>query len=501
MAHYLGMDYGGTFLKAGIYDESGRERGITRKSVAVVTRHPGWTEKDMPALWQAASEVIREVIAKSKVPAADVAAVGISSHGKGLYLLDRQDRPLGLGILSSDQRAVDLVREWERDQVPQALYPSTLGGLWTGHPVSLLRWLKDHESETYSAIGTVLMGHDFLRFCMTGRKGCEVTNICQSNLFNMREGRYDPRLAFLLGIPEVMDALPPVVGSAEVAGGVSEEAARQTGLKPGTKVVGGLFDVVSSCLCAGIEDERRLNAVMGTWSITTGVTKRLETGLGYPFIYGRHPEPGHYFVHEGSPTSAGNLEWFAEQFGKLDYPAMNAAVAALKKAGTDLFFVPFLYGTNAGLGMTAGLYGLSALHTRDHLLQAVYEGVVYCHLVHLDRMLRLFPAVEALRVTGGPARSEVWMQMLADASGLLVEVPQVEETGCLGAALAAAVGAGRFESTWQAMRAFRLPLRTYQPDRAVRAAYEDKSRRYRALVHALEGFEEAKRAGRSRGAP
>jgi len=500
MAHYLGMDYGGTFLKAGLYDAAGRERGITRKSVSVVTRHPGWTEKEMPALWQAASEVIGDLLAKSGVPASDVAAVGISSHGKGLYLLDRQDRPLGLGILSSDQRAVERVRAWEADGVPAALYPSTLGGLWTGHPVSLLRWLKDHEPETYRAIGTVLMGHDFLRFCMTGHKGCEVTNICQSNLFNMREERYDPRLAALLGIEEVMGALPPVVGSTEVAGRVTEKAARETGLKAGTPVVGGLFDVVSSCLCAGIEDERRLNAVMGTWSITTGVTKRLETELGYRFLYGRHPEPGYYFVHEGSPTSAGNLEWFAEQLGQLGYPAMNAAVGALPKAGTDLLFVPFLYGTNAGLGMTAGLYGLSALHTRDHLLQAVYEGVVYCHLVHLDRMLRLFPAVEALRVTGGPARSEVWMQMLADASGLLVEVPQVEETGCLGAALAAAVGAGTFESTWQAMRAFRLPLRTYAPEPSARAAYGRKSRRYRLLVEALEGFEDRARTASAPGA-
>jgi L-xylulokinase len=498
MPHYLGMDYGGTFLKAGVYDDAGRERGITRRSVAVITRRPGWTEKDMPALWQAASEVIRDVLATSGVPAADVAAVGISSHGKGLYLLDREDRPLGLGILSSDQRAVERVRRWEREGLPAALYPLTLGGLWTGHPVSLLRWMKDEEPDTYRSIGTVLMGHDFLRFCMTGRKGCEVTNICQSNLYNMREGRYDERLAAMFGIPEVMGALPPVVGSTEAAGGVTSKAARETGLKEGTPVVGGLFDVVSSCLCAGIEDERRLNAVMGTWSITTGVTRRLETELGYHFLYGRYPEPGYYFVHEGSPTSAGNLEWFAEQFGKLDYPAMNSAVGALDKAGTDLFFVPFLYGTNAGLGMTAGFYGLSALHTRDHLLQAVYEGVVYCHLVHLDRMRRLFPEVVALRVTGGPARSAVWMQMLADASGLVVEVPQVEETGCLGAAIAASVGAGTFDSTWQAMRAFRLPVRTFEPDREAQPRYADKSRRYRNFVSALEAFEEAERREREK---
>lgn len=493
MPVYLGMDYGGTFLKAGLYDEQGRERGIARRSVAVVNRRPGWTEKDMPSLWQSACEVLREVLASSGVPAAEVAGVGISSHGKGLYLLDRQQRPLGLGILSSDQRAVEVVRRWEAAGIPAKLYPTTLGGLWTGHPVSLLRWLKEHEPATYGAIGTVLMGHDFLRFCMTGERGCEVTNICQSDLFDMRAGRYEPRLAALLGIEECMAWLPPVVNSTATGGRVTAEAARLTGLAPGTPVVGGLFDVVASVLCAGIEDERRLNAVMGTWSITTGVTRRLADHLDHPFLYGRYPEPGWFFVHEASPTSAGNLEWFAQQLGQLDYDAVNRLVASLPKGGTDLYFVPFLYGTNAGLGMTAGLYGLSALHGREHVLQAVYEGVVYCHLVHHERMLRLFPEVEALRVTGGAARSPAWMQLLADATGLRVEVPQVEETGCLGAALAAAVGAGAFTSTFEAMRAFRAAQRTYAPDPAARERYAYKARRYVELVAALQRFDEGGR--------
>ena len=89
--------------------------------------------------------------------------------------------------------------------------------------------------------------------------------------------------------------------------------------------------------------------------------------------------------------------------------------------------------------MQAGFYGIQSLHTRDHLLQAVYEGVIFSLMQHLEQMLKRFPNPTALRVTGGPAKSAVWLQMLADLSGLTVEVPQVEETGCLGAALMAMV--------------------------------------------------------------
>lgn len=90
--------------------------------------------------------------------------------------------------------------------------------------------------------------------------------------------------------------------------------------------------------------------------------------------------------------------------------------------------------------MTSGFYGMQAIHTRAHLLQAIYEGVVFSHMTHLNRMRERFTDVHTLRVTGGPAHSDVWMQMLADVSGLRIELPQVEETGCFGAALAARVG-------------------------------------------------------------
>lgn len=102
--------------------------------------------------------------------------------------------------------------------------------------------------------------------------------------------------------------------------------------------------------------------------------------------------------------------------------------------------------------MTSGFYGMQAIHTRVHLLQAIYEGVVFSHMTHLNRMRERFTDVHTLRVTGGPAHSDVWMQMLADVSGLRIELPQVEETGCFGAALAARVGTGVYRDFSEAQR-------------------------------------------------
>lgn len=486
MKYWLGLDCGGTFIKAGLYNAEGKELAIARRNLAIVAPQPGWAERDMPTLWQTAASVIREVLEHNGIAASAVQGLGISAQGKGVFLLDRQGKPLGNAILSSDQRALAQVMAWQQAGMPQALYEQTRQTLWTGHPVSLLHWIKQHQPDRYAQIGSVLMAHDYLRYCLTGELACEETNISESNLYQMERGRYEPALAELLGIGEIVPALPPIVGSAEIAGRVSAEAAALTGLQVGTPVVGGLFDVVSTALCAGLQDETRLNAVMGTWSVTSGITATIASDSGYPFVYGRHAEQGKYIVHEASPTSAANLEWFCQQWDQHDYAQLNRWVAGLPKAGSQLLFAPFLYGSNAGLGLSASFFGMQAFHQREHLVQAIFEGVVFCHMTHLNRMRQRFPQTKALRVTGGPAKSAPWMQMFADVSGLPVELPQVEETGCLGAAMAAMVGTGAFSDFAAAQWALAPRIETVLPDPAAQDAYHRKYQRYQALVTTLQ---------------
>lgn len=485
MSYWLGLDCGGTFIKAGLYDATGRERAVARQTLPVLVPEPGRAERDMPLLWQQAATVIAEVVKNSGLDAARIAGVGISAQGKGLFLLDKQQQPLGNGILSSDRRALALVQRWQREGIPQALYPVTRQTLWTGHPVSLLRWLKEHEPQRYAAIGSVLMAHDYLRYCLTGVVACEETNISESNLYDMQQGDWSPALAEQLGISEILPALPPIVGPTEIAGKITAQAAALCGLREGTPVVGGLFDVVSTALCAGLHDDTRLNAVMGTWSVTSGITNCISDEAGYPFVYGRYAIEGQYIIHEASPTSAANLEWFCQQWGIDDYAQLNQWVAALPPAQSSLLFLPFLYGCNAGADLHGSFFGMQAGHQRGHLVQAIYEGVVFSHLTHLNRILKRFPQVTALRLSGGPTRSAAWMQMFADASGLPVEIPQIEESGCLGAALAAMTGTGAYASLQQAQQALAPAIVSYQPDAQHHALYQKKYQRYQQLLTAL----------------
>ena len=486
MNYWLGIDCGGTFIKAAAFTAQGEARALARRNVRIISDTPGHAERDGEELWQVCAQVIREVL--TVVPAEKIGGIGISAQGKGLFTLDKAGNTLGRGILSSDQRALPIVKEWQAADIPAALYPHTRQTLWTGHPVSILRALKEQDNERYRQIAAIMMAHDYLRYRLTGSIACEETNISESNLYNFALGTYDAQLADMLGIADILPALPPIVGATDIAGHISAQAATQTGLVQGTPVVGGLFDVVSTALCAGLDSEHVLNVVLGTWSVVTGMTDHIDDSQSLPFVYGKSAQPGQYIVHEASPTSAANLEWVNDLFGKEDYTAVNDKVAALPPAASSVFFLPFLYGSNAGLGMQAGFYGLQSLHGKAHLYQAVYEGVLFSLMTHLNRISARFPNAHTLRITGGPAKSAVWMQMLADVSGKRVEIPDVEETGCLGAAMAAMVGGGAYADIQAASQALNIGMTHYVPNPAHQDAYARKYRRYQQLVEQLQGF-------------
>ncbi|WP_040976378.1 FGGY-family carbohydrate kinase [Necropsobacter massiliensis] len=477
---YLGIDCGGTFIKAALFDQQGKMYACERKNVEIISDREGYAERDMNRLWQVCADVIRLTVQKSNIAPAQIEAVGISAQGKGAFLLDKNKRPLGRAILSSDQRATAIVKRWRQLAIPEIIYPITSQALWSGHPVSILRWLKENEPERYTKINHVLMSHDYLRFCLTGKLHCEETNISESNFYNMHTGQYDPALTKLFGIEEIFDKLPPIIKGNQIAGTVNLQAAKKTGLKIGTKVVGGLFDVVSTALCANLQDEQTLNVVLGTWTIVSGVSAQFDQTSG--LICGRYIQDGKFIIHDDSPTSAGNLDWFINKWENITYSEVNKIIADLPPVSSSILFVPFLYGSNIKLGMQAGFYGLQSYHTQAHLLQAVYEGILFSLMYHLERMKVRFPNTQILRITGGVTKSQVWLQMLADLTGLTLEIPQIEETGCFGAALIAMQGVRKAEKN--AMIA-QVAMQTIQPSKQNFSLYQEKYQRYQKLVDAL----------------
>ncbi len=496
MADYLlGIDNGGTVAKAGLFDLQGRELATAGRKTPMNSPAPGQTERDAEALWQATAEAVREVIDRAGIDAGEIACVATAGHGNGLYLVDAAGEAVRPGIVSTDTRAAEYVARWNAEGIADAVRPKTMQALWPGQPNALLAWLQDHEPEMLQRAAWALMCKDFIRAKLTGEFYFELTDASGTSLIDVAAGEYDSELLAAYGIEEQARLLPPLRRSEEVCGRVNEQAAAQTGLRAGTPVAGGLFDVDACGLAAGIVDQRQLQIIAGTWSVNQYVspTPVIDPGV---FMTSRYCVPDYFLIMEASATSASNLEWLVsnmlgpeaaalESRGESIFDVCNREVEAVKPDETNIVFLPFLFGSNADPAAKACLLGLGGWHTRGHVLRAVYEGVVMSHRRHVDRLLQFRDRPEAIRLAGGAARSPQWCQVFADVFQLPVEIPAGSELGALGSAILAGVAAGCFADYATAVQAMVRITDTRTPRPEYAAVYEAKYARYKDALTAL----------------
>lgn len=502
--YLLGLDNGGTVVKAGLYDAAGHAAAFARADVPALLGKYGVVERDMRALWAVNCAVIRDVIAKAQADPSDIAGISVSGHGNGLYLVDADGRPVNNGIYSTDMRAKDYVRRYEETGVGDRLFPKTMQTLYPGQFAPLLAWMTDNDPDALARAKWALGCIDYIRFRLTGEAFGEMTNMSAASVLDQNSRDYDDEILEAMGICACRRLLPPLLPSCGICGGVSAQAAEQTGLLPGTPVAGGMIDITACAIATGITDESRLCLIAGTWSINEFIDRRplLSKGLLLTSVY---CIDGYYMVTDGSMTSASNLEWFVRGFlggerlemeaqGRSVYDAAEAMVASVRPEESSVLFLPFLYGTNADANAKSCFLGLSGWHTKAHMLRAVYEGIVFSHRTHVEKLLRLRGRPEAVRIAGGVTKSSVWMQMFADALQMPIEISDSAELGTLGAAMCAGVAIGEYSSLLEAAGVFSGISRICYPDASRKAIYDRKYALYQKAIEALAPLWEDYRA-------
>ncbi|MGA2766245.1 MAG: FGGY-family carbohydrate kinase [Spirochaetia bacterium] len=493
--YLMGIDNGGTVTKAALYDCTGTEIAVSGIKTEMLFPCPGHAEKNLDDLWKANVRVIAEVIRKAGVDPRDIAGLAVAGHGNGMYLLAADGTPAHDGINSADSRAVDYVKKWYADGTFDAVFPRTCQAIWAAQPPALLAWFKDNEPRTLERAQWILMCKDYVRYRLTGEAYSELTDSSGTNLMNVHDLRYDPDVLGAFGLTEMAGKLPPVRGSAEICGRVTRAAAEATGLREGTPVAGGLFDIDACAIASGLVDPERLCLVAGSWSINQYLSTAPVRDRDV-FMTSVYCVPGYWLITEASATSASNLEWMistlmsgeqaeAQAKGCSVYSLANQIVERVAPADSDVLFLPFLYGSNEGPGASACFLGLHGWHGKEHMLRGVYEGVVFSHKTHIDRLLGHRGPAAAARMAGGAVKSDVWVQMFADVLQLPIELTAGEELGAMGAAISAGVAVGLFSSFPEAVHAMVRVSRTVEPNKENREVYREKYGRYRKYVEAL----------------
>ena len=499
MAKYLmGIDNGSTAIKAAIYDMSGNEISVADSKCEMTSPQPGFYERDMDGIWNANCEAIKQAVQKSGVDAKDIAAVSITGHGNGVHLVGEDGRPVCNSIEGMDSRAADIVDRWSNDGTFDKAHGKAMQVLWPGLTVCLLKWLKENKSEVLDNTKWIFSIVDYVRYKLTGSAGAEITTLSGSGACNINTCGYDDELLGTMGIEDLRDKMPPIVQSIDLCGSVTKETAALTGLVEGTPVSGGLYDIDSAGIAAGMMDGSIWNVIVGTLCNNQFVSDKPVVSKDF-FSTTVYSKPGHWLMLEGSPTSASNLEWFVSEFlqkekqeaqnkGESVYDVCNDAVKDTQPQDADIVFVPYLYGSNTNPKAKAMFIGLQGWHTRAHIIRAIYEGICFSHRFHIEKIKRFTSDPKAVRIAGGAARSKVWVQMFADILQMPMEITGAVELGTLGAAITAGVGAGVFDSFDTAVRNIVKVANRIEPKRENLRVYEEKYERYKRAISSLDGY-------------
>lgn len=460
MTHLLGIDVGTSGTKAIVVGDDGSILGSATGRHEPSTPRGGWSEQAPEDWWHSTIAAVREACRDAGVEPGAIDAVGLTGQMHGLVALDGSMRPIRPAILWNDGRCEAQCREVESRLGRERLVELTGNRMLPGFTAPKLLWMRVHEPAAFERIETVLLPKDWIRWRLSGTVGMDVSDASGTAVFDCRRRRWSTDLLDELALPRSW--WPDAAESPTVTATVNQAGAEATGLRAGTPIVAGAGDQAASAIGTGLVREGTTGAALGTSGVIfapTDTWRSTPDGVLHAFC---HAVPDRWHLMGVMLSGAGSLDWFRQAFLPEVDPA-DAFVEIERLAGESpagaegLLFLPYLSGErtpHADADARGGFIGIDLRHDRRHFARAVFEGVAH-GLTDCLRLVRSTGAeAELIRLSGGGVRSELWRQACADLFEAPVSTTSTTEGTAYGAAILAAVGAGRFSDVDSACAAW-----------------------------------------------
>jgi len=485
--HCLGIDVGTGGTRAVLIDGAGQiVASETIEHVPFASPQTGWAEQDPDDWWRAAVAAIRAVLSHDNITPDSISAVGLSGQMHGAVLLDADDKLLRPSIIWCDQRSEAQCQQLTEQIGASRLIELTCNPALTGFTLPKILWVKDHEPEHWRRLRSLLLPKDYVRLLLTGDKAIDVADASGTLLLDVSARQWSREMLDAAGIND--NVLPRLFESPEITGSVSQSAAELTGLRVGTPVVAGAGDQAAGAVGMGIVKPGSVSATIGTSGVVFAATNNPALdpkGRVHTFC---HAIPNRWHVMGVTQGAGLSLRWFRDQFGLAPYDQLTAEAADVPAGADNLLWAPYLMGERTphlDPNARAALVGLTASHTRAHVVRAILEGVAFSLRDSLEIFRDMNVPVESIRLGGGGARSKLWRQIQADVYAHAVDIVQAEEGAAYGAALLAGVGGGLWKSVDDACAEVVRVVDRIEPDAAAVKVLEPLYRSYRELYPAL----------------
>jgi xylulokinase len=494
----LGVDVGTGGTRAVVVGESGRIlSSATEEHEPFASPQIGWAEQNPEDWWRACGIAVRKALAIAALGGDQIGCVGFSGQMHGAVMLDATDEVVRPALIWCDVRTEKQCQELSEKVGAEALIRLTCNPALPNFTLTKFLWVRENEPENWKRVRSVMLPKDYVRFRLTGESATDMADASGTLLLDVAHRRWSHEVLQAAGMDESL--LPRLFESSEICGKVSPSGAAATGLQPGTPVVAGAGDQAAGAVGMGIVAPGAVSATIGTSGVVFAATDRPALdpkGRLHTFC---HAVPGRWHLMGVTQAAGLSLRWFRDRFGAAGnedgrdaYERLTAEAAALPPGSDGLLWAPYLMGERTphlDPNARAALIGLTASHTRGHVVRAILEGVAFSLRDSFTLFAEMGVPVRNIRLGGGGARSPLWRQIQADVYGREVEVLEAEEGAAYGAAILAGVGAGVWSSVDTACSEVVKVAQRVAPQPAVvermNASYAAYRRIYPAVVSVL----------------
>jgi len=460
----LGVDIGTHSSKGALVNESGAVVATRAVEHALEIPRPGWAEHDAEsAWWHDFLEITRSVLQTSGIPPQQIAGIGLSAISPAALPIDREGRPLRKAILYGiDTRATREIAELQQIIDNDPAYSQSGVRLSSQSALPKILWIRRNEPEVWAKTHLVLNGSGFLLYRLTGEVTLDFYNAVTFAPFVDYE-----RCDYTVAIEEHVAAkakLPRLTWTCDIAGRITSEAARLTGLAEGTPVITGTADAAAEAMSAGLANVGDMMVMYGS-----SIFFVLRTGqlLSSPSFWGAHFLEKDTYVLTGGMSTAGSLtKWFRDQFapyeieaekagGENAYAALAELAASSPPGANGVVVLPYFSGERTPIldpDAKGVIFGLGLSHTRADVYRAVLESIGFGIRHNIEQMKKEGADPRRLLAVGGGAQNPLWMQIVSDIVGLEQSIPEQQIGACYGDAFLAGVGVGLFSGLAEAAR-------------------------------------------------
>jgi sugar (pentulose or hexulose) kinase len=475
----IGIDLGTSAIKVGAYATDGTPLAAAHRPVPNYHPEVGRSEVDVNESRKAFGSALREVATHTALRGDPPRAISFSSSGREVFPVAADGTPLGRCLMTSDTRGDEVAAETAARRSPEE---------WqrlTGHvprrmdPVNRALWWRRTDPATVAKTRWFMNWHEYYALLLSGRPVVDWSDAGTWATYDVESGGWSSERIAETGIDPGW--LPEIQPNGTPIGRILGEAAAEYGLPGDTLIVTGAFDTYAASVGSAAVDPGIVSLACGTWNSFNMPVNRgwpvelVRDGIGvYP-----HPGPTGFGLLVTNPNGMAVVDW-ARGVLHLSIPDLEAGLA---QAGpgpghvfSDAAFTPLPH-VPASPGFGGTFTGVTLAATPVDIVRALLEGIACDFSLTLDTLRRRGIDASLIRATGGGSRNAWWLQLIADVSGVPVEVVAQEEPGAFGAAILAGVGAGAYESVSSAVEKLVTVSRRFEPDPQRGGLYDDVRRR------------------------